>query len=78
MVRCVMMDPAPLPQVVLRDMASIHAMFLDQQEWLSSREWLERMTSDKMIKMSPLLHELLRHAHHQFPETWTSTRLGRG
>ncbi|KAL5476235.1 hypothetical protein EMCRGX_G026155 [Ephydatia muelleri] len=61
-------------KVVLRDMASIHTLFLDQEEWLSSREWLERMSSDKMTKMSPLWHELVRHAHQEFPETWTDAR----
>lgn len=61
-------------QVVLRDLAKIHSVYLGDSEWLDSKEWLERKETNKTVEMSPLWRELLRHAHSEFPEFWPKDR----
>ena len=57
-------------QVVLRDLAKIHSLFLLRQAWLDEQPWLERVTGEKMASMKPLFSALLQHAHTEFPEFW--------
>ena len=61
-------------QVVLRDMAHAHSLFLNQTEWLHSRPWLQRTGGKEMAAMAPLWGALVEHAHSEFPEMWTAER----
>ena len=61
-------------QVVLRDLAHIHSVYLGDRKWLDSKEWLERKETNKTVKMTPLWRELVQHAHSEFPEFWPKER----
>lgn len=61
-------------QVVLRDLAKVHSLYLDNKKWLDSKSWLERKDTKKITEMAPLWRELLRHAHSEFPEFWPKDR----
>ena len=61
-------------QVMLRDLAKVHSLYLDSKKWLDSKPWLERKETKKITEMAPLWRELLRHAHSEFPEFWPKDR----
>lgn len=61
-------------QVVMRDVARLHAVFLGRTEWLRAQPWLERCSAEKMVRLAPLWRELLKHAHTEFPEMWGRER----
>ena len=61
-------------QVVLRDLARVHAVYINDKEWLDTKEWLEKRDIAKTNEMVPLWRELLRHAHSEFPEFWPKDR----
>ena len=62
-------------QVVLRDLAQIHSLYLNNREWLSAQPWLEWVNGKQMTEMAPLWRELVHHAHSEFPKFWSRDRL---
>lgn len=58
-------------QVVLRDLAKIHAVHLNKMDILLSCDWLEKL---KLLELQPLWGALLKHGHTDFPELWTKER----
>ena len=61
-------------QVVLRDLAKIHAVNLNKLDVLMSCDWLEKL---KLFELRPLWGALLKHGHTDFPEFWTKERYSR-
>ena len=59
-------------QVVLRDLAQFHASFSSKE--LGHRKWIEEISREKMVALSPLWKGLLDHAQSEFPEFWTNER----
>ena len=60
-------------QVVLRDMAKIHALFMDKVDRLSQQSWMDHSHScDVAIKIHPLWKAMLVNAAKKFPEFWTT------
>jgi aminoglycoside phosphotransferase (APT) family kinase protein len=54
-------------RAVLRDLAELHAVFLDQTEPLKTNDWMKPMSRDAMINMMPLWNEMLIHSSEEFP-----------
>ena len=61
-------------QVILRDLAIVHLLYLCKTEWLSSQPWLEMREGKKMVAMATLWRALLEHAKSEFPEIWNEER----
>ena len=61
-------------QVVLRDLARVHSLYLCKTEWLSSQPWLEMREGKKMVAMATLWQALLDHSKSEFPEIWNEER----
>jgi len=60
-------------QVVLRDMAKIHALYMDKVNALSQQLWMDHSHScDEAIKIRPLWKAMLANAAKKFPEFWTT------
>ena len=61
-------------QIVLRDLAKIHSLYLGKMNWLNAQPWLEQRKTDKIVAMVELWSELLQHCSVEFPEFWTNER----
>ncbi|KJE95848.1 hydroxymethylglutaryl-coenzyme A reductase [Capsaspora owczarzaki ATCC 30864] len=58
-------------RVALRDIAELHASFLDKADELKKAEWMDFPTRQRMIQMKELWIELLAHNQREFPDLWT-------
>ena len=56
--------------MVLRDLAQIHASFMENHNNILSSPWLEEMGREKMVSLRPLWLALLQHAANEFPQFW--------
>ena len=61
-------------QTVLSGMADIHSVYWSRESELDSFQWLEVMSGERMVLLSPLWKALLKHAATEFPDMWTNDR----
>lgn len=61
-------------QSALNGLAEVHSVYFDQREQLTCLPWLDVMTTERMVELTPVWEALLRHAQRDFPDLWTADR----
>ena len=61
-------------QSALNGLAEVHSVYFDQREQLTCLPWLDVMTTERMVELTPVWEALLRHAQRDFPDLWTTDR----